>query len=204
LTGGSATICCSTGRKGAKLLARVPLVLTFSRALPNVGSILRRHLPTLHRSDEIKQVFPEVLLVAFRRDSNIQDILVHKKHNRQFFNQGNSCGPCGAERCAVCPYIVAADTFTSAEGVTYKVRNKMTCKSTNVVYAVFCKRCDRYVYEMLEKPGTHFYTDGPSVADYSVMGLKKLNGSAIYCRAMEQLWKDKLRTYRPYGINVKE
>jgi len=135
-------------RKKGRQTTRVPLVLTFSRALPNVGGILRRHLPTLHRSDEMKQVFPEVPLVAFRRDSNLQDILVHKKHNRQFFNQGNSCGPCGAKRCAVCPYIVAADTFTSAEGVTYKVRNKITCKSTNVVhvYAVFCKRCDEYVY----------------------------------------------------------
>jgi len=133
-------------RKKGRQTTRVPLVLTFSRAFPNVGGILRRHRPTVHRSDEMKQVFPEEPLVAFRRDSNLQDILVHMKHNRQFFNQGNSCGPCEAKRCAVCPYIVAADTFTSADGVTYKVRNKITCKSTNVVYAVFCKRCDGYVY----------------------------------------------------------
>jgi len=88
------------------------------------GDVLRRQIHTLHRSDEIKQVFPKVPLVAFRRDSNLQDILVNKMLNRQFFNQGNSCGPCGAKRCAVCPYIVAADTFTSAEGVTYKVKRK--------------------------------------------------------------------------------
>jgi len=86
-----------------------------TRALPNVGGILRRHLSTLYRSDEIKHVFP---LVVFRRDSNLQDILVHKKHNQQFFNQSNYCVPCGAKRCIVCPYIVAADTFTSSEGVT--------------------------------------------------------------------------------------
>jgi len=50
----------------------------------------------------------------------------------------------------------------------------------------------------------HFYTNGHSVADFSLMGLEKLNGSAIYRRTMEQLWKDKLRTYKHHGINVKE
>jgi len=61
-------------RKKGRQTIRVPLVLTFSRTLPNIGGILRRHFPTLHRSAEIKQVFPEVSLVACRRDSNIQDI----------------------------------------------------------------------------------------------------------------------------------
>jgi len=50
----------------------------------------------------------------------------------------------------------------------------------------------------------HFYTDGHSVADFRVMGLEKLHGSDDYRRTMEQLWKRKLRTYRPYGINTQE
>ena len=204
---------------------RVPLVLTFSRALPNVGGILRKHLPTLYRSDEMKRVFPEVSMVAFRRDSNLQDILVHKKHNRQFFAQSNSSGPCGAKRCAVCPYVISADTFTSAEGITYKVRNQITCTSTNVVYALYCKRCKQYVYvgetgdtlyqrhllnlsrirtKHSDPVAQHFTTDGHDVSDFRIIGLEKLNGSAIYRKTMETLWKDKLRTYRPYGINVKE
>ena len=50
----------------------------------------------------------------------------------------------------------------------------------------------------------HFYTDGHSVADFRVMGLEKLSGSDDYRRTMEQLWKRKLRTNRPYGINTQE
>ncbi|KAH3823647.1 hypothetical protein DPMN_125458 [Dreissena polymorpha] len=35
----------------SKSTSRVPLVFTFSRALPNIGQIPRKHLPTLHTSD---------------------------------------------------------------------------------------------------------------------------------------------------------
>ena len=47
----------------------------------------------------------------------------------------------------------------------------------------------------------HFYTDGHSVADFRRMGLEKLHGSDDYRQTMEQLWKRKLRTYRPYVLS---
>ncbi|KAH3822043.1 hypothetical protein DPMN_123812 [Dreissena polymorpha] len=50
----------------------------------------------------------------------------------------------------------------------------------------------------------HFYTDRHSMDDFQIMGLEKLSGSDEYRKTMEQLWKSKLRTYRPYGINVQE
>ncbi|KAH3698169.1 hypothetical protein DPMN_085688 [Dreissena polymorpha] len=39
--------------------SRVPLVITFSGVVPNIGHILRKHLATLHTSDRMKNVFPE-------------------------------------------------------------------------------------------------------------------------------------------------
>jgi len=204
---------------------RIPLVITFSRALPNIGRIIRRHLHTLHTSDRMKEVFSEPPLVAFRRDCNLQDILVHKKHNRMFFRKPNMSGPCGAQRCAICPYMMKAEYFTDPSGRKYSVRNNVDCKSSNVVYAVNCRRCRRFVY-VGETGGTlyqrhllnlsrirtqhsdpvaeHFYTDGHSMDDFQIMGLEKLSGSDEYRKTMEQLWKSKLRTYRPYGINVQE
>ncbi|KAH3791634.1 hypothetical protein DPMN_145123 [Dreissena polymorpha] len=50
----------------------------------------------------------------------------------------------------------------------------------------------------------HFYTNGHSVADFRVMGLQKLNGFEEYRKTIEQLWKRKLRTFKPYGLNVKD
>ncbi|KAH3825717.1 hypothetical protein DPMN_127598 [Dreissena polymorpha] len=53
-----------------------------------------------------------------------------------FFLVPNRSGPCGAQRCAICRYIMEAEKFSDTTGKTYNVRNEVTCKSTNVVYAV--------------------------------------------------------------------
>ena len=142
-----------------------------------------------------------------------------------FFRKPNRSGPCGAQRCAICPYMVKADFFEDAAGNKYTVRNSVDCKSSNVVYAVYCERCRAYVFfgetgdmfyqrhllnlsrirtRHADPVSAHSYTDGHSVADFRVMGLKKLHGSDDYRRTMEQLWKRKLRTYQPYGINTQE
>ena len=201
------------------------MVTTFSRGLPNISYIFRKHLPTLHASDRMKDAFPEPPLVAYRRDANLEDILVHKKHNKMFFRKPNRSGPCGAQRCAICSYMIETNSLEDAAGKKYTVRNSVDCKSSNVVYAVFCERCRAYVYvgetgdtlyqrhllnlsrirtRHADPVAAHFYTDEHSVADFRVMGLEKLHDSDDYRRTMEQLWKRKLRTYRPYGINTHE
>jgi hypothetical protein len=38
----------------------------------------------------------------------------------------------------------------------------------------------------------------------AIMGLEKLYGNDQYRKTIENLWKNKLRTYRPYGVNTKE
>ncbi|KAH3784256.1 hypothetical protein DPMN_162210 [Dreissena polymorpha] len=121
--------------------------------------------------------------------------------------------------------MMTADFFTDPSGRKYSVRNNVDCKSSNVVYAVNCRRCRKYVYvgktggtlyqrhllnlsrirtQHSDPVAEHFYTDGHSMDDFQKMGLEKLNGSDEYRKTIEQLWKAKLRTYRPYGINVQE
>jgi hypothetical protein len=187
---------------------RIPLVLTFSRALPNVGQLVQKHLPVLHTSDRMKEIFPNPPIAAFRRDNNLQDILVQKKHIKLFFQQPNSCAPCRSKKCAICPYVIEADTFIGVNGASYKVRNQITCKSTNVVYAVCCKRCERYI--CVGKTGdtlykrhllnlsrirtkyndllaAHFYTNDHTINDFSIMGLEKPYGNDQYRKTIENL-----------------
>ena len=57
---------------------RVPLVFTYSKALPNIHAFLRKHLKILHQSNRLKKIFPDPPIVSFKRDNNIKDILVHK------------------------------------------------------------------------------------------------------------------------------
>ena len=53
---------------------RVPFTITYNKHLPNLHKILRDRLKTLHKSDNMKQIFPEAPMVAFRRDTNVQYI----------------------------------------------------------------------------------------------------------------------------------
>ena len=102
-------------------------------------------------------------ILAFRRDKNLKDILVHKKHNSMFFKQEHKCEPC-SRNCA------------------------------NVVYALFCKHCDKFIYvgetgdtlyqrhllnlSLLrrQKPdpiAIHFNSTEHSVNDYEIVALEK-------------------------------
>ena len=211
-------------RNKKKSMERVPLVLTFSKGLPNVRNILRKHMPTLHTSDRLKNVFPTQPILAYKRDNNLQDILVHKKHNKMFFQKPQKCEPCGSN-CALCPYLLNSETFTNHRGEIYNVRNYINCKTENVVYAIFCNKCNTFIYvgetgdtlyqRMLlnfsrirnqtdDPVAKHFYTDGHTVKDFRVQGIEKLCGDDIFRKTHENLWKNKMRTYKPYGINTKE
>lgn len=72
-------------RKINKKCNRVPFVLNYSRGLPNIHQILKKRQKILENSDRLKLAFHNTPIVAFRRDKNLKDILVHKKHNNLFF-----------------------------------------------------------------------------------------------------------------------
>ncbi|KAH3717012.1 hypothetical protein DPMN_059751 [Dreissena polymorpha] len=114
--------------------------------------------------------------------------------------------PCGAQRCAICMYMMKAEYFTDPSGRKYSVGNNVDYKSSNAVYAVNCCRCRRFVY-VEETGGTlyqrhllnlscirtqhsdpvaeHFYTDRHFMDDFQTMGLEKLSGSDEYRKTME-------------------
>jgi hypothetical protein len=81
-----------------------------------------------------------------------------------------------------------------------------------VVYAVYCKRYERYIYvgetgdtmyqrhllnlsrirtKYNDPLAAHFYTNDHTVYDFSIMGLEKLYGNDQYRKIIENLWKNK-------------
>ena len=62
-----------------------------------------------------------------------------------FFKQEHKCDPC-SRNCAICPYVRNTHTFTNFEGKTFNVKNYINCTTANVVYALFCKHCDKFIY----------------------------------------------------------
>ena len=78
-------------------------------------------------------------LTYYRRDQNIRDILVHTSMKSQ---SGFPAGryPCGAPRCRTCAH-VSATTIIDGQRHNITIRKHFTCKSSNVVYCISCRRC---------------------------------------------------------------
>ena len=66
---------------------RIPLVHTYNPALPNISSILLKHLPVLHSSDRCRKAILEPPMAAFRRPTNLKDMLVHSLQLHQTLTQ---------------------------------------------------------------------------------------------------------------------
>ena len=89
---------------------RVPLVITYSKHLSDIQKISRDHLPLLHKSEEMQQIFDKPPLVAFKRDRNLTDILIHGKHNKIFKNKDEMLYRCPTDNCGICAIITDVPT----------------------------------------------------------------------------------------------
>ena len=79
-------------------------------------------------------------LLAFRRDRNICDSLVHGKTNRALRSTPNPC------ICACCQKIIRSDIKDTADSKSYKVQKDVDCNTTDVVYCLLCDKCNVVVY----------------------------------------------------------
>ena len=130
---------------------RVPLVLTFSKLLPDIRNILRKHQATLHKSERMREVFDKPPLLAFRRDKNLCDVLVHREDRQNFRTlKEENCA------CDVCESIIKdtiSDTWKyQRRGINYltvwlKTRPaRRPAWFRNLIYALICNRCAKTVY----------------------------------------------------------
>ena len=209
----------TNSNKNAK---RVPLVLTYSNLLPNVHSILRKHQNVLFQSEKLQSVFKNPPMVAYRRDRNLCDTLVHGKTNKLVRKDVASC----KQGCNLCDIITTDGIKDSSCQQTFTTPTDVNCLQRNVVYAISCRKCSLVVYvgeterqireRMTEhlrdvrlakdKPiNVHFSRSDHSCNDMMFTILEKMYGADRIERQMhESAWIKKLKTARPFGCNVKD
>jgi hypothetical protein len=117
----------------------------------------------------MKQVFPQPPMVAFRKDKNIKDILVHKKHSNIFYNKPNKCEHCG-KNCPLCKHIKTGNTFYGTGNAEYKIKGYINCKCASVIYSVYCKRCSNVL--CVGQTGDTFYQR--MLLNFSMIRTKKI------------------------------
>ena len=119
---------------------RVPLVLTYSKLLQYVRNILQKHQATLHQSERMREVFKEPPLLAYRRDRNLCDVLVHRKTDRILGGKDEQCA------CDICKSVIK-DHISDTKGEKYyNVMKDAACMDGNLIHALFCNRCENTVY----------------------------------------------------------
>jgi hypothetical protein len=164
------------------------------------GAIIQcLYVPKLLDRSHCWCIKPQIL--AFRRDKNLKDIIVHKKHNSLFFKQEHKCEPAVGT-------VLFVRMFPNFEGKTFNVKNYFNCTTANEVYALFCKHCDKCIYvgetgdtlyqrHLLnlslirrQKPdpiAIYFNSTEHSVNDYEIMALEKNCGDNSYRESIEKL-----------------
>ena len=122
---------------------RIPFVVTFNPALPNIRRIIFNNLNILRSSQRCKAAFPSPPLISYRRCSNLRDILVRATHHRPPPKTPGAFR-CNRKRCKTCPFITEGTTsytfFSTNE--QRQIRHHITCSSSNLIYMIQCSKWD--------------------------------------------------------------
>ena len=200
---------------------RIPLVLTYHPFNNHIKKILLTNFNILMNDETTKEIFPLPPLTSYRRDQNIRDILVHTFMQSQSGSQAGTY-PCGAPRCRTCAH-VSATTIIEGPRHNITIREHFTCKSSNVIYCISCRRCPSlYIGEtgrmLRERTGEHLRTitrnppgfpvaehfnmPGHGLDDMEVRCIKQWKGTNTARRRDQMRLIFHLGTLRPHGLNV--
>jgi hypothetical protein len=205
---------------------RVPLVVTYSKVLPDIHNIVRKNMRILYQSERMCKIFEKPPLIAYRRDRNLADILVHGKLNKIQERYEQNEFRC-SNGCRVCDALKPETSIRSANArKPFNVNTqKFGCKTKNVVYAIYCEECDKPVYigetertlgerlrehmadvrlERNTPVAGHFKGRGHGLSELKIVVLERIcDESRNYRLIKERDWIKRLQTEAPYGVNKK-
>ena len=123
-------------------------VITFNPNLPDVVCIIRKHLVILESNPKLKELFPPNSIIAsFHRSKNHEELLAPSCYGpnteREEAVEVGGCFKRKRTRWDLCGnFLVESNSFLSFQtGKSYKIRPKLSCDSTNIIYLASCKRC---------------------------------------------------------------
>jgi len=197
--------------------------LLYHPTIHKVRKILLSNWSILHSRPEVADIFSKPPLIAYKRDTNLKDLLVKSRMKRN--NQPLSAGthPCSSPKCKTCPFICNEVNITSHVS-QFEVRKHFTCRSTNLVYLIHCTRCklmyigetgrtlnDRISehisdirYNRDKSVARHFNQSCHSLLNLRVRGLWLMKTDNVKLRKeTESYFIERLATRSPHGINEK-
>ena len=194
------------------------LIFTFNRGNPPLHAWIRGAKKCLVKDERARDIGNQIQ-ICYKQPRNLKSRVTHiRKPCPVEDNPG--CSKCG--RCRVsCPVLVEGTKFTSTNTKrTYKMRKKLNCDSSFVVYLATCKKCGgQYVgksttpfkkrhsnhkQEIKRKYGGlgHHYggEGGRGYANFSVQLIDQVEeGDTVALADKEVYWQNQLRCYVQNG-----
>ena len=209
----------------SNVLSRTPFIITHHPANPPLKKWLAdNHKNILHVSERMKKAVPEVPIVGERNCKSLKNILMPAQ-----LPFAKDCEPgcfnCN-KKCILCDkHLIQTQTFQSSQTKeVFTIRHRLTCETTNVIYLLFCDKCDhcQYVGETQNKLKTRFYlhrsqikqnagtlvtkhfnSPGHSLENMKAIAIEKVFSECLEARLKrENFWKKKLKTLTPFGLNT--
>ena len=109
---------------------RIPFTLTFHPHNLPVISIILKNFKLLQNDSETGIIFPQLLLISFKRDKNIGKFLVRSSLQT---NDQSGTFKCARSRCKTCPFIHNVEKISGPKR-SIKITDHCICTSANVIY----------------------------------------------------------------------
>ena len=201
--------------------------VTFDPRLPSLGSIQAKHWRSMKARDSyLGKVFKRPPIIAYKRQQNLRGYLVRAqvpkeqdRYPKRHLNGMNRCN----KNCTACPNVSQGKNI-KINGISWKINKNLDCQSSNVIYAICCKKekCNQvyigetkrilkfrlndhwgYVNHIDNATGSHFNQAGHSLADLSVTVIEKVKKlDYAYRKEREEYFIRKFNTLHR-GLNRK-
>ena len=170
------------------------LVCTWHPKLSNLPAVLKKNYDILDNDPRLRTIFTDRPTVAFRRKKNLANLLCKNDVREKKIDPHEQSKTC---KCQVCKIMSKSDSVTNPKnGLSLKLRPGGNCKSTGIVYAVKCKKCN-LIYvghsgnDMCDRYGKH---------KYDIKKRPDQNELATHCHQNHDVSKDLEIYIVDYGI----
>ena len=207
--------------------SRPPCVISYHPANPPLRTWFNESQDLLHTSARMRSAMPQPPVLGERNCPSIRTLLMPSVLPTPV-DIDSGCCKC-ENGCIVCrEHLVQGLSFSSSNTrEQFRIRQKLSCDSTNLVYLLHCDACQQppqYVGQTsttLRRRITshrssittkannlvskHFNQPGHSVRNLKCIAVERVYTETIEARRRrENFWIDKLKTLKPMGLNASE
>ena len=121
------------------------MIAQYNPLLPNIKTIIKKHLPVLHSNQNMLENFPSnTINVTYKRGKNLRELISPSLFPRVHNQHSSSSEKC-QKRCDIrTNFLVPSTEFTGfATKSKYKVKDILKCTSKNVIYLISYKCCGK-------------------------------------------------------------